>query len=74
MAAIAENSSNSLDPNHSGGGAAGDIPNDGTGKSTHGLTCDDLIVKNTTLTMYSRRCEARSLAGALQRSPQKTFF
>lgn len=30
MAAIAENSSNSLDPNHSGG-AAGDIPNDGTG-------------------------------------------
>ncbi|CZR48449.1 putative branching enzyme (be1) [Fusarium proliferatum ET1] len=31
MAAIAENSSNSLDPNHSGGGAAGDIPNDGTG-------------------------------------------
>ncbi|KAI7765038.1 hypothetical protein LZL87_005751 [Fusarium oxysporum] len=30
MAAIVENSSNSLDPNHSGG-AAGDIPNDGTG-------------------------------------------
>ncbi|KAL5605520.1 hypothetical protein FOVSG1_005667 [Fusarium oxysporum f. sp. vasinfectum] len=30
MAAIVENSSNSLDPNHSGG-AVGDIPNDGTG-------------------------------------------
>ncbi|KAI1045203.1 hypothetical protein LB505_004973 [Fusarium chuoi] len=30
MAAIVENSSNSLDPNHSSG-AAGDIPNDGTG-------------------------------------------
>ncbi|KAM0246397.1 hypothetical protein ACHAP5_004710 [Fusarium lateritium] len=30
MAAIVENSSNSLDPNRSGG-AAGDIPNDGTG-------------------------------------------
>lgn len=73
MAAIVENSSNSLDPNHSGG-AAGDIPNDGTGKSTHGLTCDDLIVKNTTLTLYFRRCEARSLAGALQRSPQKALF
>ncbi|KAM5382805.1 hypothetical protein ACJZ2D_002196 [Fusarium nematophilum] len=30
MAAIVENSSNSLDPNHPGG-AAGDVPNDGTG-------------------------------------------
>lgn len=73
MAAIVENSSNSLDPNHSGG-AVGDIPNDGTGKPMHGLTCDDLIVKNATLMMYSRRCEARSLAGALQRSPQKALF
>lgn len=47
MAAIVENSSNSLDPNRSGG-AAGDIPNDGTGEFA-AVTCDDLIVKNATL-------------------------